>query len=111
MSDTPRTDAAWATWIANGCPQRLKQESEKLERQLAAAILYRADQNKEIYAYVRSIHDLKDELAAANERIKRLEEAFTQLEQCNFTDENCATLEVATKRIRNFARQIKESKS
>lgn len=60
---------------------------------------------------VEKAEELERELAAANERIKRLEEAFTQLEQCNFTDENCASLEVATKRIRNFARQINGSKS
>jgi len=47
---------------------------------------------------------------AANERIKRLEEAFTELEQCNLTDENCANMDVATRRIRNFARRAKEAK-
>jgi hypothetical protein len=43
MSDTPRTQAAWETWIANGCAQRLKQESEKLERELAAVTKERDD--------------------------------------------------------------------
>lgn len=37
MSDTPRTDAAWKTWIATGCAQRLLEESKKLERELAEA--------------------------------------------------------------------------
>jgi DNA-binding transcriptional MerR regulator len=46
----------------------------------------------------------------AHERIKRLEEAFTELEQCNLTDENCANMDVATRRIRNFARKAKEAK-
>lgn len=44
------------------------------------------------------------------DRIKRLEEAFTELEQCNLTDENCANMDVATRRIRNFARRAKEAK-
>ena len=53
---------------------------------------------------------IERELNAANERIKRLEEAFTELEQCNLTDENCANMDVATRRVRNFARRAKEAK-
>ncbi len=52
---------------------------------------------------------LERKLNVANERIKRLEEAFTELEQCNLTDENCANMDVATRRIRYFARRAKEA--
>jgi len=53
---------------------------------------------------------LTRELNWSKDRIKRLEEAFTELEQCNLTDENCANMDVATRRIRNFARRAKEAK-
>jgi len=53
---------------------------------------------------------LTRELNWSKDRIKRLEESFTELEQCNLTDENCANMDVATRRIRNFARRAKEAK-
>lgn len=51
MSDTPRTAAAWETWIKNGCAQRLLLESQKLERELAEAKIRAAR-----YEYLRKLN-------------------------------------------------------
>lgn len=86
MSDTPRTD----------------------ERSID---MYNTYTGSPMYMVSSSFsRQIERELNAANERIKRLEEAFTELEQCNLTDENCANMDVATRRVRNFARRAKEAK-
>lgn len=41
--------------------------------------------------------------AEAADKIERMESALRQLSKCNFTDENCAGLDIANKRIRNIA--------
>jgi hypothetical protein len=73
MSDTPRTQAAWETWIANGCAQRLKQESEKLERELAAVTKERDIEIERAWHY-------RDKWQDALARIKRLEESGNRLD-------------------------------
>lgn len=54
--------------------------------------------------------ELGNRVDAALARIKRLEEAFAELEKCDFNPDNCASLEVASARIRNFAKQAKEAR-
>jgi predicted RNase H-like nuclease (RuvC/YqgF family) len=56
------------------------------------------------------MYGLTTRLGEAAARIKRLEEAFAELEKCDFNPENCASLEVASARIRKFATQAKEAR-
>jgi hypothetical protein len=44
-----------------------------------------------------------DRLKAAADRLERMENALQQLSACNLTEENCANLDVANRRIRNIA--------
>jgi hypothetical protein len=47
---------------------------------------------------------LVEDYEALERRNAALARALEQLAECNLTDDNCASLEVATKRIRNIAR-------
>jgi DNA repair exonuclease SbcCD ATPase subunit len=76
MSDTPRTQAAWETWIANGCAQRLKQESEKLERELAAVTKERDEAVLVSTNTMTELSEVNGDRCRLIDRIKRLEEAL-----------------------------------
>jgi hypothetical protein len=120
IGETPRTESF--NWNDSGCDDPLHAWgafSAELERELNAAnskieALNRGNAAAERIlcdaAGVGSGRDVLEWIVAAKDRIKRLEEAFTELEQCNLTDENCANMDVATRRVRNFARRAKGAK-
>lgn len=88
--------------------QRLEEQQERIKRLEEMYEGEIGDNEQFLGSNLQGL--LTRELNWSKERIKRLEDAFTELEQCNLTDENCANMDVATRRIRNFARRAKEAK-
>jgi uncharacterized protein (UPF0335 family) len=78
VSDTPRTDAAYAASIGAGIYELFK-VSQHIERELNAANKTNRLQYELITtAEKRGVDKSKEELNAAKERIKRLEEALKE---------------------------------
>ena len=79
MSDTPRTDAAYAASTGAGIYELFK-ESQDIERELNTANKTNRLQYELITtAEKRGVDKSKEELNAANERIKRLEEVGNEM--------------------------------
>lgn len=55
--------------------------------------------------------DARAELAALRKRVKKMERALIRFSDCDLHDGNCASLEIASKRIRALARAALERKS
>jgi len=79
VSDTPRTDAAYAASTGAGIYELFK-ESQDIERELNTANKTNRLQYELITtAEKRGVDKSKEELNAANERIKRLEEVGNEM--------------------------------
>lgn len=105
MSDTPtpRTDAEASDGWSGDAVCVSAEFARQLERELAAVTKERDDALAMLGCYAMDKSDL-------NARIKRLEKAFAELEECDFNPDNCASLEIASARIRSFAKQAKEAR-
>src|SRR5690348_7780946 len=102
QSDTPRTDAlvlAWEEFDDHGgiMPSDWIVFSRKLERELAAAL----EAKQDAWAHYSELTAKHMEL---EQRCAELEGALKQFAECDLHDGNCASLEVATRRVRNIAR-------
>jgi hypothetical protein len=60
--------------------------------------------NKELAKWLReNSSGIYRPCCIAADRLERMEFALRQLAECHLTEENCASLEVANKRVRNIA--------
>jgi hypothetical protein len=64
----------------------------------------RASLNEMFFSHFPDWNKDSDPVAVLADRIGKMKSSLEQLAECNLTEENCASLEVASRRVRNIAR-------